>query len=135
MIMLIENHKTLPKFLISLVLITGILVYPALSEPIINVTKIQVPKEEGKTKMGNIYYVDATNGRDSNDGLSHDLGHELFLILNELFIYRYFVTFVSLCLITEKVVLWLFLFTPFIPTMTIDAEAKTIPIHIHFDKG
>lgn len=62
--------KSLPKFLISLSLITIIFVYPVLSETIINITKIYTPTEEGKTKMGNIYYVDATKGRDSNDGLS-----------------------------------------------------------------
>ena len=70
MIMLIENHKVLLKFLISLVLITSVFVYPTLSEPTINITKTQVARKEGKSKMGNIYYVDAAKGGDSNDGLS-----------------------------------------------------------------
>lgn len=59
--MLMKKHRTLPIFLINLALIISIFVYPTLSE-----------NEEGKTKMGNIYYIDAAKGMDSNDGLSQE---------------------------------------------------------------
>ena len=51
------------RLLISMVLVAGVPALPAVSVS-------QVPLEEGKTRMSKTYYVDATNGRDSNDGLS-----------------------------------------------------------------
>lgn len=70
--MSMRNYKTLLICLISLTFVAGIFVCPILSESTVNITKNKVSKEEGKNKMGNIYYVDATNGKDSNDGLSQE---------------------------------------------------------------
>ena len=35
-----------------------------------SITGLKIPPEGAKEKMGNIYYIDAANGMDSNDGLS-----------------------------------------------------------------
>ena len=60
------------NILISLALIADILVCPTLSKPIIDIRKNEISGEEGKAKMGNMYYLDAADGRDSNDGLSQE---------------------------------------------------------------
>jgi len=54
-------------FMIAFVLVAGIHVFAAVSD---NMTGLRIPSEGAKGKMGNVYYIDATSGMDSNDGLS-----------------------------------------------------------------
>jgi hypothetical protein len=54
----------------SLILVAGVSALSAVSESVSNMSVSQASLEEGETRMKNTYYVDATNGRDSNDGLS-----------------------------------------------------------------
>ena len=63
--MLPRNAKSILELMIVLVLVTGMYALASASD---NINSLQIPSEGAK--MGNIYYIDATSGEDSNDGLS-----------------------------------------------------------------
>lgn len=65
--MLPRNAKPISGLMIVLILITEMYALASASD---NISNLQVSSEG--VKMGNIYYVDAINGMDSNDGLSPD---------------------------------------------------------------
>ena len=60
-----KTAKSILKLMIVLVLVTGIYAFTAVSD---NMNSLQIPSEGAR--MGNVYYIDATSGMDSNDGLS-----------------------------------------------------------------
>jgi hypothetical protein len=66
---LTRSLRPLPNFLIILVAIASIHVYPTASETANHTAIPLVPLEEGETRMKNTYYIDSTNGKDSSDGL------------------------------------------------------------------